>query len=141
MSAARVDHKVMTFQGAYDTPKGTTIDYSTITLGEVFSLEPSALPKERALAMIPSSYCGPDARVYERQRQHGRYVAVCLDVDKGRPAFEDVCAVVDAFFGPEVASLIYSSSRSSQDLQKWRAVVPLKEPLGQDDWSLLTKSF
>ena len=141
MSAAWVDHKVMTFQGAYDTRKGTERDYSTITLGEVFSLEPSALPKDRALAMIPSSYCGPDARAHEQQRQHGRYVAVCLDVDEGSPAFEDVCAVVDAFFGPDVASLVYSSSRSSQDLQKWRAVVPLDEPLCFEDWCLLTESF
>ncbi len=141
MSAAWVDHKVMTFQGAYDTRKGTKRDYSTITLGDVFSLEPSALPKERALAMIPSSYCDPDARGYEQQRQHGQYVAVCLDVDEGSPAFEDVCAVVDAFFGPDVASLIYSSSRSSQDLQKWRAVVPLDEPLCFEDWCLLTESF
>ena len=77
------NHRVVTFNGSYDSHKNSEKDYETITLGEVFDMSPGCTEKAKAAAIIPSSYHASDARSHEVQRTKGAFVAVGLDIDSG----------------------------------------------------------
>lgn len=79
-------HRVVCFNGSSDTKKYSGQDYDTLTLDQVFSIEPGGAEKVQALAIIPSSYCAFDARTHDVQREKGQYVALALDVDTGLPS-------------------------------------------------------
>ena len=101
------------FNGSSDTKKYSGQDYASLTLDQVFSIEPGGDEKMDALAIIPSSYCGSDARTHEVQREKGQYVALALDIDKGSPSLNVVAGAIQSFTGDDVAALIYSSSSAS----------------------------
>lgn len=125
-------HRVMVFHGARDTRKGTKRAYQTVSLGEVFEMEHQAQPKDRALAMLQSSYSGPDGRTHDIQEANGSFVCLCLDIDRGGKSLEDVALMVDAFTSEEVASLIYSTASATPEQPKWRVIVALEsaQPFG-----------
>ena len=77
---------VLRCHGTRDTRAQTGRDYDTQTLGEVFALPQSHVPKADAGAIIPSLYVGPDARSHAAQEERGRFVAICADIDKGNHA-------------------------------------------------------
>ena len=132
-------HCVVCFRGSGDTKKYSGQDYDSLTLGKVFALsaKPGEAEKMEALAIIPSSYCGSDARTHEVQREKGSYVALALDVDKGSPSLNVVASAIQHFTGEDVAALIYSSSSASAEVQKWRGIIPLAQPVGFVQWQEL----
>ena len=143
------DHKVVVFFGQYDShaseesslahKKGE--DYETRTLGEVFLMEPAKVDKTYAPAMIPSSYCGFDARTHEVQRQRGEYVALVGDIDTCSPSMEMVKHAVHGFVEVGTAFLIYSSSSATEQMRKWRVIIPLAKPCDFRQWQDMQKAF
>jgi hypothetical protein len=126
-----------------DTRKRSRRAYQTITLDEIFDAadKPAAVDKQSARAIIPSSYASPDARVHAVQREKGSYPILAADIDKGNVPLEQLEAAVDAIFGKEVASLIYSTSSATSDDQKWRILMPLAEPLPFEIWERAQLAF
>lgn len=134
------NHRVVTFNGSYDSHKGSGTDYETINLGEVFDMSPGCTEKTKAAAIVPSSYHASDARSHEVQRTKGAFVAVGLDIDKGNHDADKIDRLVAEFFGDGVARRIYSTSSASPENRKWRVVVPLTEPLPFEEWRLLSQA-
>ncbi len=140
-------HSVVIFCGQYDSHASTKIpekmgdDYQTLTLGEVFLLEPERKEKGEGLAMIPSSYSGYDARNHEVQRQRGRYVALAGDIDKGDYPIESVESAVHSFVGDGIAFLIYSSSSTDAKVKKWRVLIPLEQFCNFNQWQEIQEAF
>lgn len=134
------NHRAVTFNGSYDSHKGSGTDYETITLGEVFDMSPGCTEKTKAAAIVPSSYHASDARSHEVQRTKGAFVAVGLDIDKGNHDADTINRLVAEFFGDGVARRIYSTSSASPENRKWRAIVPLAEPLPFEEWRLLSQA-
>ena len=126
--------------GSYDSRKGKETGYQTITLGEIFQRNPTALIKERAAAIIPSSYTEADAREHKKQKEYGSFVAIVGDIDSGDHSIEEIDRLLVRFFG-ESASLIYSTSSSAPDNRKWRFIIPLEEPLRFQEWRNLMEAL
>ena len=132
---------VLCCHGTHDTRAKNGRDYDTLSLGEVFALPPSCVLKDRAAAIIPSLYVGPDARSHAAQEERGRFVALCSDIDKGNHALDRVERLTDLFFGVGVARRIYSTASATPDGRRWRVIVPLAEPLAFPAWHELTEAF
>ena len=128
--------RVALLNGSGDTRKGTLRAYNTISLGEIFDAadKPTATEKFSAKAIIPSSYASPDARVHAVQREKGSYPILAADIDKGDVSLEHLEAAVDAIFGLQAASLIYSTASAVHGNRKWRIVAPLIEPVPFEVW-------
>ncbi len=145
--STRVDdwqnRRVVCFGGQYDSriKDVQKRDYDTISLGEIFSLNPAAVDKSKAPAFIPSSYCAFNAREHEVQRQNGRYVALTLDIDEGNCLDTDIEDAVKVFVGDSTTFLVYSSSSACDTERKWRAIVPLAEPMNYVDWNIWQRAF
>lgn len=136
------DHAVLTCNGNFDSKIKSGGDYSTVTLGEIFNqTEPASVYKGRAPAVICSTYHAFDGREHATQRQHGQYVAIPGDIDKGNTSLETVQRLVREFFGESVASLIYSTASSTTDSKRWRTLTPLAEHMAFADWSVLCMAF
>lgn len=134
------NHRVVAFNGSYDSHKNSGKDYETITLGEIFDMSPGSSEKEKAWAVIPSGYHAFDARSHDVQRTRGSFVAVALDIDKGNHEPETIDSLVQEFFGEGIAIRIYSTSSSSPENRKWRVIVPLAVPLSFEEWRLLSQA-
>lgn len=135
------NHRVVIFNGSYDSRKNSGNDYESITLGEMFDTSPGHTEKAKAAAIIPSSYHAYDARSHEVQRTRGVFVAVGLDIDNGNHDADKIDLLVAEFFGDGVARRIYSTSSASPENRKWRVVIPLAEPLPFEEWRLLSQSI
>jgi len=133
-------HRVFIFSGSRDTKKYTGNQYNTISLAEIFNSEPQSVDKEDAMAFVPSSYNGFDARTHDVQKNHGEYVALAIDVDNGNLSFEVVQDAIRKFAG-EAAVFIYSSSSSSEQEKKWRGIIPLEKAAKFSLWEELQLSF
>ena len=101
---------------------------------------PVALPKAKAPAIIASTYREPDGRRHKVQEARGRFGLLVLDIDDGGPSFEAVEAALEAVVG-DVERLIYSTSSATPELPKWRALVPLAEPMSGADWQEAQRAF
>lgn len=124
---------VVTFNGAHDTHIETGELYGTITLAEIFEMEPAARDKLQAPAILPSTYDAHDARSHAVQREHGRFVALVADIDHGDVGASVILAAVKAF-APGCAHLIYSSASSKADDKRWRVILPLAEATEFGTW-------
>ena len=133
------NHRVMCFQGATETRKGTARQYKTISLRDIASLaeKPTREPKEKALAILQSNYNYSDGRTHEVQREKGQFTCLCGDIDRGNLASDDIQEFVEKLFGNKVALLIYSSSSATVENKKWRVIVPLRDPMPYGPWSEL----
>ena len=133
---------VVTFAGQHDTHLHDGHNYRSITLWDAFELAkaPGNRPKPSALAMIPSSYHQHDARNHATQRQHGRYAAVCADIDKGGQSLEVLEPLVRGFCNG-AAFCIFSTSSAMADAPKWRVIVPLADALPFLDWQAATAAL
>lgn len=127
------DRRFVWFKGQFDTHKDTGEDYQTQALQRVFSMKPGDKPKGMGLAMIPSTYADYDAREHAVQREKGRYVALCGDVDSGDHSAATIRAAVQAFCGGS-AWLIYSSAHARPGDMRWRIILPLADELGFEAW-------
>jgi hypothetical protein len=117
--------------------------YRTITGGEIARMvenPPSAVPKDQAQWFIPSSYCDFDARDHQAQKARGSFPWLTLDVDENNLPLSDVAEALGAVLGP-CRYLIYSTSSATPDNRKWRALVPLREPLPGADFGDMQRAF
>lgn len=116
--------------------------YNTITGREIGALvrQPQSVPKERARWFIPSIYHGHDARSHRVQEAQGLYWFLALDVDQNNPSLDDVRATLANVLGG-TAALIYSSRSATADIRKWRALVPLAEPLPGSEFADTQNAF
>ena len=122
--------------GARDTRINQTgSEYDGITIGKIAKLvsEPQATEKADALFFIPSTYREHDGRNHATQREHGEYWMLAIDVDEGDPSLTEVKSAVERVTG-NASSLIYSSSGATEDNRKWRALIPLSEPISGEDY-------
>lgn len=76
-------HFAVPIFGAKATQTGSSKDYTTATLVDLFTMAPGESPKSEAMGFIPSTYCAPDARNHQAQRERGRFVALTADIDDG----------------------------------------------------------
>jgi RecA-family ATPase len=93
--------------------------------------DPASKPKEEAPAIIPSRFIGPWARNHATQKEAGRFIWSCFDIDKGDPSLENVRRVFEEVF-PDAAKLIYSTSSATADDKRWRVLMPMVEVGGED---------
>lgn len=134
--------KVLLIQGSRLTLKNNPGQkYKSISLADIFSLEPGAKPKEDALAIIPSSYIEHDARTHSVQEENGQYHLLALDVDHGNVSMDDVEDAMKIFAGDDAAMLIYSSSSASESNKKWRGMIPLARGVNFETWRMLQRAF
>lgn len=116
--------RVTTFAGQFDTHISTGEDYTTISLADLFVMEPLRSPKGAGPAIIPSTYNGHDAREHASQRERGQFVMLCGDVDSGN---HDLVAIQQAAeaFAPDHACLIFTSAHARPGDLRWRILLPL----------------
>ena len=109
--------------------------YDGITIAEIAKLvsEPQATEKADAKFFIPSTYREHDGRSHAAQRDKGEYWMLAIDVDEGDPSLTEVKTAVERVTG-NASALIYSSSGASEDNRKWRALIPLSEPISGEDY-------
>jgi hypothetical protein len=117
-------------------------DYHTITGAEIVAMmaSPQAVPKASARWFIPSTYAGCDARDHSVQRQCGQFWWLCVDVDHNNLALADVGATLEAV-APGASRLIYNTRSSTGDDRRWRALLPLQEPLAGADYTDTALAF
>lgn len=132
--------KVMVFKGSTDTRIHNGVDYRQITLLDLFQMQPGDKSKDKALAMIPSSYNAHDGRSHPVQREKGSFVTLDADIDKGNHTREEVCAATVGFVGT-CAALVYSSAHARIGDMRWRIVAPLDQPLTFVDWHDAQNAF
>ena len=113
--------------GQFDTRKNTDQNYETITFAKIAAMaeNPAAKPKGEAQWAILSTYIAHDARSHDRQRSEGKFYALAIDIDDGNLTRNRVKDCVSGLLG-RVSWIIYSTSSSTKDAQKWRVLVPLK---------------
>ena len=137
------ERRVVLLKNSGESRKGIRRGYNTITLGEIFATvdKPTALEKPSAKAVIPSSYASPDARSFAAQREKGLFPMLAADIDTGNVSLEHIEATVDAIFGTETASVIYSTSSATNENKKWRILAPLADPVPYDIWTQSQQAF
>ena len=122
--------------GALDTRiNDAGSQYSPIKLKDIATLvdEPQAIEKSKAAFIIPSTYREHDGRNHAAQRERGEYWMLAIDVDEGDPSLTELRTAVDRVTG-NASSLFYSSAGASEDNRKWRALIPLSEPISGEDY-------
>lgn len=87
--------------------------------------------KEKARWFLPSML---SSRHSFDQAADGKYVALVVDIDSGRPSFMEVERAVLTAIGGAV-SLIYSTKSASFSAPRWRVVIPLERPLSGADYA------
>ena len=120
------DRRFVWFRGQFDSKITTGEEYQTQALARLWTMRCGDKAKGMGLAMIPSAYHDYDAREHAAQREHGRYVALCGDVDSGNHDLATIRAAVEAFAG-DAAWLIYSSAHARPGDMRWRMILPLAE--------------
>ena len=110
-------------------------DYDGISFGEILDRvrTPTAVEKTAADFIIPSTYRGHDGRAHDVQRQRGSYRMLAVDIDKGHPAKTDVVAAIHEILG-RCSLVVYSSASATKAEPKWRALIPLKQPIPGSDY-------
>lgn len=125
--------RVVTFNGMHDTHVGTGEEYPTITLADIFTMEPGNAAKSEGRAFIPSTYHEHDARAHKIQQQHGEFVTLTADIDCGDHPLKKVQSIVSGVCR-DAAWLIYSSAHARPGDMRWRVIIPLANPLPFLDW-------
>jgi putative DNA primase/helicase len=130
------DPRMLTFLGLYDTltdSPGAT--YETVTWKDIERIldDPQCLPKDDGRAVILSAYAAHDGRLHDKQREHGTFHGLALDVDSGNKTEEEIVSAVRATTG-ECRAFVYSSPSATQKERKWRVLIPLAEPIVGSDY-------
>lgn len=116
--------------------------YDGITGKQIAAMiqNPPSVDKAQGQWFIPSSYTGCDARDHDVQRQHGAFHWLALDVDENNLALDEVRETLSTVLG-DCCWMIYSSRSATADNRKWRALVPLKEPISGADYHDTATAF
>ncbi len=116
--------------------------YDTIDPAGIVRLlkNPPSVPKDNAQWFIPSSYCDFDARSHAAQREHGTFWWLILDVDDNDLALGEIEAALTSVV-PGCRQLIYATRSSMPDGRRWRALVPLDEPVAGADYHDTADAF
>lgn len=116
--------------------------YPVITGREIVAMvqSPPALPKEEGPWFIPSTYAEHDARSHEAQRHRGIFHWLALDVDHNNLSISDIIEALDSVVGGS-SRLIYSTRSTTADNRKWRALIPLAEPVSGADYTEIATAF
>ena len=113
--------------GQYHSPtaKANPRALETITGAAVVAMldQPQWVPKARAKWAIFSDHL---SRRAGEQRQHGRFYALWVDLDRDPPELQDAADRLAADLGATV--LAYTSASATRDTPKARLVVPLDRP-------------
>lgn len=137
-----MEKRFLTGFGAFDTKIKTGEQYQTIELKDVARLAktPGAEEKQNAQWAIFSTYAEHDARVHERQRQEGQFVALAGDIDTGNKSKVEIIQAIQEICG-SVHFLIYSTSGATQENRKWRFIVPVKANVPGARYSDIQRAF
>lgn len=116
--------------------------YNGITGKQIAAMiqSPPSVEKAQGQWFIPSAYTGHDARDHEMQRQRGAFHWLALDVDGNNLSLDEVKETLSAVLG-DCCWMIYSSRSATADNRKWRALVPLKEPVAGADYHDTATAF
>ena len=135
-------HVVVLSDGRSNPSRVAGTPYDVIEPAQIKRMlqDPPSVPKEKARWFIPSTYHGPDARSHEAQRQYGTFFWLPVDIDQNNLACDEVLSTVQAV-APGTTCLIYSSRSATDDNRKWRALLPLKEPLAGADYTETVAAF
>ena len=136
------ERRFITGNGQAHTNKTSGAEYEGITGKTIAAMvkEPPSVPKDRAQWFIPSTYRGRDGRCHDAQRQHGAFWWLALDVDANNLALGDVLDALNATVGG-CGKLVYSTASATPENRKWRALVPLKQPVAGGDYSDTANAF
>lgn len=116
--------------------------YNGITGKQIAAMiqSPPSVDKAKGQWFIPSAYIGCDARDHDVQRQHGAFHWLALDVDGNNLSMAEIKETLYAVLG-DCCWMIYSSRSATEDNRKWRALVPLKEPIAGVDYHDTATAF
>ena len=116
--------------------------YNGITGKEIVAMvqTPPSVDKAKGQWFIPSAYIGCDARDHDMQRQHGTFHWLALDVDGNNLSMAEIKETLSAVLG-DCCWMIYSSRSATDSNRKWRALVPLKDPVSGADYSDTAMAF
>jgi len=108
--------------------------YLGITLSDIQGLvdNPTSVKKENAQWIIPSTL---KSRNFKKQRQEGKYWLLWLDLDKTPPPIEELKSHLTDIIG-NCDFEIYNTSSATADNQKCRILIPLRQWLRCEDWTL-----
>lgn len=128
--------------GKLNTKPTAGTEYEGITGAEIVAMvkNPTVVDKEKAQWFIPSDYRASDARNHDAQRAAGRFWWLPLDVDCNDLSLKEIDEPIAGVCG-DVSRIIYSSRSAKQGDRKWRALVPLKEPLSGDEYGDTVEAF
>jgi hypothetical protein len=101
---------------------------------------PPSLPKESAQWFVPSTYAKPDGRSHKVQHAQGAFFWLVLDVDQNNLAMVEIQEALNAVLG-RCSWVIYATKSATPDARKWRALVRLREPLAEADYSGMAAAF
>lgn len=136
-------HAPILSDGRPNSHKEAGKPYAKITgkaIATMVGTPPPGVPKDCAQWFIPSAYAEADARSHDMQAQLGLFHWLTLDVDQNNLDLPDVKAALVAVLGP-CSKLIYSTSSATAEVRKWRALVPLQDPLQGSDYSDTQAAF
>lgn len=116
--------------------------YNGVTGKQIAAMiqSPPSVEKAQGQWFIPSAYTGHDARDHDVQRQHGAFHWLALDVDGNNLSLDEVKEALSTVLGG-CCWMIYSSRSATEDNRKWRALVPLKEPIAGVDYHDTATAF
>jgi len=122
-------------------PRKTLTPYVTVTWEEIQAKvdNPSSIPKEQAQWVIPSTLL---SRNKKKQEVEGQYLMLWADFDTDPKPISDVGFSLEfEVLEFDVNFEQYSSRSATAAVQKSRALVPLVNPLGGEDWLICQRIF
>lgn len=133
---SRESHAATLSDGRKNRSRHAGRPYRGISWSEILQRadKPTAVEKDDAPFVIPSTYRESEARTHAVQRERGEFWFLALDIDTGSPSLEQVVAAVAAVTGGARA-VFYSSSSAAPDCLKWRGLIPLAAPVSGADYA------
>lgn len=107
--------------------------YLKVTLSEIRKMadNPPSTDKDRARWIIPSSL---PTRTFEKQREEGKFHYLWADIDKPVGPMDRLVKLVDRNILNCRNAEYYSSRSATEEVQKFRILVPLGSPLSPEEW-------
>ena len=138
-------HAEILSDGRKNLHKSAGTPYEGITGKEITDMlrNPPSVDKEKAQWFIPSTHKACEGRTAKSQKDNGEYWYLCLDEDgeaQNNLSLEEVDEAVVSVCG-DVVRLIYSTRGSTKAKRKWRAIVPLWDPIAGADYGDTVAAF
>lgn len=135
-------HAEILSDGRRNPHKSAGQAYCSVTGKEIVRMveDPANVVKDRAQWFIPSNYCQSDARSHDAQLDRGCFWWLTLDIDENNLDLTDVVSAIEAVVG-NARRVVYSSKSATPENKKWRALLPLSEPIFGKDFSDTQRAF